>query len=97
MAKNGLKIIDSDIHVAEPADLWECHLEHGVQGPGPQARPSGLQRARAYCRHASFNDHGGNRQRAEQRLQRAAAASADTPASSLRPPSGGIKRMAAPR
>ena len=27
MAKQGFRVVDSDIHVAEPADLWERYLE----------------------------------------------------------------------
>jgi predicted TIM-barrel fold metal-dependent hydrolase len=40
MAKNGLKIIDSDIHVAEPADLWERYLEPAFKDRGPRPGPA---------------------------------------------------------
>jgi hypothetical protein len=27
MAKNGFKVFDSDMHIVEPADLWERYIE----------------------------------------------------------------------
>jgi len=27
MAKNGFKILDSDMHITEPADLWERYID----------------------------------------------------------------------
>ena len=32
MAKNGFKILDSDIHVMEPADLWERYMDPPYKG-----------------------------------------------------------------
>ncbi len=34
--KNGLKIIDSDIHIMEPVDLWEKYLEPRFKDRGPR-------------------------------------------------------------
>ena len=28
MAKNGMKVMDSDMHIIEPPDLWELSLIH---------------------------------------------------------------------
>lgn len=30
MAKDGLKILDSDMHIMEPADLWERYIEKNI-------------------------------------------------------------------
>ena len=32
MAKNGFKVLDSDIHIMEPADLWENYLDPPYKG-----------------------------------------------------------------
>ena len=32
MAKNGFKILDSDIHIMEPADLWDRYLDEPYKG-----------------------------------------------------------------
>ncbi len=45
MAKQGFKVMDSDIHVMEPRDLWQQYIKpqykdrapqftHGENGPG---------------------------------------------------------------
>jgi predicted TIM-barrel fold metal-dependent hydrolase len=39
MAKNGFKIMDCDIHVAEPPDLWAKHLEPAYRDQAPQRDP----------------------------------------------------------
>ena len=37
MAKQGFKVIDSDIHVVEPKDLWLRYLEPEFVKDGPTA------------------------------------------------------------
>ena len=39
MAKQGFRVVDSDIHVAEPADLWERYLEPQFKDRGPRPSP----------------------------------------------------------
>ena len=41
MAKNGFKVIDSDLHIMEPVDLWERYID----GPFQAARPGGRRPA----------------------------------------------------
>ena len=41
MAKQGFKVIDSDIHVVEPADLWQRYLEPEFVKQGPRPAESG--------------------------------------------------------
>jgi predicted TIM-barrel fold metal-dependent hydrolase len=42
MAKQGFKVMDSDIHVSEPPDLWERYLEPAFKDRGPRlARTNG--------------------------------------------------------
>ena len=36
MAKQGFKVIDSDIHVVEPKDLWLRYLEPEFVKDGPR-------------------------------------------------------------
>jgi predicted TIM-barrel fold metal-dependent hydrolase len=36
MAKDGFKIVDSDIHVVEPHDLWERYMEPGLKDRAPR-------------------------------------------------------------
>ena len=36
MAKRGFKVMDSDIHVSEPPDLWERYLESEFKDRGPR-------------------------------------------------------------
>ena len=31
MAKDGLKILDSDMHLMEPVDLWERYIDVAIQ------------------------------------------------------------------
>ena len=40
MALDGYKIMDSDMHVMEPADLWPCYLEPEFQAFAPIGRTS---------------------------------------------------------
>ena len=35
MAKHGFKVLDSDMHINEPADLWERYMEPGFIGSAP--------------------------------------------------------------
>ena len=41
MAKQGFKVIDSDIHVVEPKDLWIRYLEPEFVKDGPRPAESG--------------------------------------------------------
>src|SRR5438093_5697976 len=36
MARQGFKVMDSDIHVTEPADLWEKYMEPAYKDRAPQ-------------------------------------------------------------
>ena len=36
MARQGLRVIDSDIHVTEPSDLWEKYIEPAYKDRAPQ-------------------------------------------------------------
>ena len=36
MAKNGFRVMDSDMHVVEPADLWERYIDPAFRGQAPQ-------------------------------------------------------------
>ena len=36
MAKNGFKIIDSDMHVMEPPDLWEKYIDKKYRDRAPR-------------------------------------------------------------
>ncbi|MEX0802291.1 MAG: hypothetical protein WD688_03070 [Candidatus Binatia bacterium] len=36
MAKNGFKILDSDMHVMEPTDLWECYIDQKYKARAPR-------------------------------------------------------------
>ena len=36
MAKNGFKIIDSDMHIMEPADLWERYIDKKFRDRAPR-------------------------------------------------------------
>ena len=35
MAKNGFKVIDSDMHIIEPVDLWQRYIDPGFKGVAP--------------------------------------------------------------
>ena len=35
MAKNGFKIMDSDMHVVEPADLWQRYIDPAFKDRAP--------------------------------------------------------------
>ena len=35
MAKNGFKVIDSDMHIIEPVDLWQRYIDPGFRGVAP--------------------------------------------------------------
>ena len=35
MAKNGFKVIDSDMHIIEPVDLWQRYIDSGFRGVAP--------------------------------------------------------------
>jgi uncharacterized protein len=37
MAKNGFKIIDSDMHIMEPPDLWERYIDAKFRALAPPA------------------------------------------------------------
>ena len=39
MAKNGFRVMDSDIHVMEPPELWERYLEPAYQDQAPRREP----------------------------------------------------------
>ena len=36
MAKNGFKILDSDMHIMEPPDLWERYIDKNYQDRAPR-------------------------------------------------------------
>ena len=36
MAKNGFKIIDSDMHIMEPPDLWEKYIDSRFKARAPR-------------------------------------------------------------
>ena len=38
MAKNGFKIIDSDMHIMEPPDLWERYIDKKFRDRAPARR-----------------------------------------------------------
>ena len=38
MAKNGFRVMDSDIHVNEPPDLWERYMEPAFKDRAPRPR-----------------------------------------------------------
>ena len=47
MAKQGFKIMDSDLHVKEPADIYERYLEEPFQSKAPRkvrAHASGVEK-----------------------------------------------------
>ena len=43
MAKNGYKVIDCDIHVEEPADLWERYMEPAYKEHRPKREETTLE------------------------------------------------------
>ncbi|HLG74490.1 MAG TPA: hypothetical protein VK009_29065, partial [Chloroflexota bacterium] len=53
MAKNGFKILDSDMHVMEPADLWVEYTDAQFQDQAPR----GLER---WVRDLAMVDKDGN-------------------------------------
>ena len=36
MAKNGFQVMDSDMHIVEPADLWERYMEPAFKDRAPR-------------------------------------------------------------
>jgi predicted TIM-barrel fold metal-dependent hydrolase len=36
MAKNGFKVLDSDMHIMEPPDLWERYIDHQYKAHAPR-------------------------------------------------------------
>lgn len=40
MAKNGFKVFDSDMHIMEPPDLWECYIDPKFRERAPRGRTS---------------------------------------------------------
>src|SRR6266566_9285314 len=40
MAKNGFKVFDSDMHIMEPPDLWECYIDPQFRSQAPRGRTS---------------------------------------------------------
>ena len=36
MAKNGFKVLDSDMHVIEPKDLWQRYIDPAFKDRAPQ-------------------------------------------------------------
>ena len=40
MAKSGYKIIDSDMHIMEPPDLWERYIDPQFRSQAPRGRTS---------------------------------------------------------
>ena len=36
MAKNGFKILDSDMHIMEPPDLWERYIDDKYKARAPR-------------------------------------------------------------
>ena len=39
MARNGIKVMDSDMHIIEPPDLWEKYIEPEFRDRAPKGRP----------------------------------------------------------
>ena len=48
--KSGFKILDSDMHLREPADLWEKYMEPGWRELTPYSRASADGGRRAMVR-----------------------------------------------
>jgi len=47
MAKHGFKVMDSDIHVIEPRDLWQRYMEPAFRDRAPRFEPIDGSRAEA--------------------------------------------------
>ena len=39
MAKNGFKLLDSDMHIIEPPDLWERYIDPAFKAQAPRGWP----------------------------------------------------------
>src|SRR5581483_982756 len=91
MAKNGFKIIDSDMHVMEPPDLWEKYIDKKYRDRAPRgvtsknvrdlrlAHPDGGG-ARRHRARAQFRGEADSfRRRRETRLDLRSAARSDGP------------------
>lgn len=39
MAKNGFKLLDSDMHIVEPPDLWERYIDPAFKAQAPRGWP----------------------------------------------------------
>jgi uncharacterized protein len=39
MAKNGFKVLDSDMHILEPPDLWQRFIDSKFKDYAPAAPP----------------------------------------------------------
>ena len=39
MAKNGFKLLDSDMHIIEPPDLWERFIDPAFRAQAPHGWP----------------------------------------------------------
>ena len=76
MAKEGLIVLDSDMHVMEPHDLWLRYMDARYRNRAPKRRqfPSGLtawaSEGQAF---PAYSDHPSRRQQNAARYQRAAA------------------------
>ncbi|MDP6559106.1 MAG: hypothetical protein QF619_03060 [Candidatus Binatia bacterium] len=44
MAKNGFKVLDSDMHITEPLDLWERYMEPIFRDQAPHGLTSDNER-----------------------------------------------------
>ena len=40
MAKNGFRVLDSDMHIMEPPDLWERYIAPEFRSIAPRGRTS---------------------------------------------------------
>jgi uncharacterized protein len=39
MAKNGFKLLDSDMHIIEPPDLWQRYIDPAFKAQAPRGWP----------------------------------------------------------
>jgi len=40
MTKNGMKVLDSDMHLMEPVDLWQRYVDAKFTSEAPRAKPA---------------------------------------------------------
>ena len=69
MAKDGFRVVDSDMHVMEPHDLWQNYIDPSYKDRAPMFRGDPLSQGFANRWHvegkvfpAHFGDQGPNRQ-----------------------------------